>query len=86
MPNCRAYDPAFAYEVAVIIQDGMRAMVADQEDVFYYITLMNENYAHPAMPDGAREGILSGMYLLRDGGSLGEEAARAAARLGLDPA
>jgi pyruvate dehydrogenase E1 component len=55
--------------VAVIIQDGLRAMVADQEDVFYYLTLMNENYPHPAMPDGAQEGILRGMYRLRDGGS-----------------
>ncbi len=69
VPNCRAFDPAFAYEVAVIVQDGLRAMVADQEDVFYYITLMNENYRHPPMPDGARDGILRGMYLLREGAS-----------------
>ena len=69
VPNCRAYDPAFGYEVAVIIQDGLRAMVADQEDVFYYITLMNENYVHPPMPKGAEESILKGMYLLRDAGS-----------------
>jgi pyruvate dehydrogenase E1 component len=67
VPNVRAYDPAFGYEVAVIIQDGLRRMVAEQEDVFYYITLMNENYHHPAMPDGAAEGILRGMYLLRKG-------------------
>jgi pyruvate dehydrogenase E1 component len=67
VPNCRAYDPTFAYEVAVIVQDGLRAMVADQEDVFYYVTLLNENYAHPAMPSGAEEGILRGMYLLREG-------------------
>jgi pyruvate dehydrogenase E1 component len=66
VPNCRAYDPTFSYEVAVIIQDGLRAMVSEQEDVFYYLTLMNENYVHPAMPDGAQEGILRGMYLLRD--------------------
>jgi pyruvate dehydrogenase E1 component len=65
VPNCRAYDPAFGYEVAVIIQDGLRRMVVDQEDAFYYITLMNENYRHPAMPEGAQEGILRGMYLLR---------------------
>jgi pyruvate dehydrogenase E1 component len=65
VPNCRAYDPAFGYEVAVIIQDGLRRMVVEQEDVFYYITLMNENYHHPAMPEGAPEGILRGMYLLR---------------------
>jgi pyruvate dehydrogenase E1 component len=67
VPNCRAYDPAFAYEVAVIVQDGLRRMVADQEDVFYYVTLMNENYHHPAMPEGAQDGILRGMYLLREG-------------------
>src|SRR5579862_2002134 len=67
VPNCRAYDPTFGYEVAVIIQDGLRRMVAEQEDVFYYLTLMNENYVHPAMPEGAQEGILRGMYLLREG-------------------
>ena len=67
VPNCRAYDPTFGYEVAVIIQDGLRRMVAEQEDVFYYITLMNENYPHPAMPAGAAEAILRGMYLLREG-------------------
>ena len=65
VPNCRAYDPAFGYELAVIVQDGLRRMVAEQEDVFYYITLMNENYHHPAMPEDAQEGILRGMYLLR---------------------
>jgi pyruvate dehydrogenase E1 component len=70
VPNCRAYDPAFSYEVAVIIQDGLRAMVTEQEDVFYYLTLMNENYVHPPMPEGSRDGILRGMYLLRDAGSL----------------
>ncbi len=69
VPTCRAYDPAFGYEVAVIVQDGLRRMVAEQEDVFYYITLMNENYHHPAMPSGAEEGILRGMYRLRSGGS-----------------
>ncbi len=67
VPNCRAYDATFAYEVATIIQDGLRAMVADQEDVFYYLTLLNENYSHPAMPEGSREGILRGMYLLSEG-------------------
>jgi pyruvate dehydrogenase E1 component len=65
VPNVRAYDPAFGYEVAVIIQDGLRRMLVDQEDVFYYLTLMNENYRHPAMPSGAEEGILRGMYLLQ---------------------
>ncbi|MGH2909549.1 MAG: transketolase-like TK C-terminal-containing protein, partial [Solirubrobacteraceae bacterium] len=64
VPNCRAYDPAFGYEVAVIIQDGLHHMLDRQQDVFYYLTLMNENYAHPAMPEGAGEGILRGMYPL----------------------
>jgi pyruvate dehydrogenase E1 component len=64
VPNCRAYDPTFGYEVAVIVQDGLRRMVVDQEDVFYYVTLMNENYRHPPMPEDAQEGILRGMYLL----------------------
>jgi pyruvate dehydrogenase E1 component len=68
IPNCVSYDPTFAYEVAVIIQDGLRRMFKDQEDVYYYITLMNENYSHPAMPKGAEEGIRRGMYLLRDAG------------------
>jgi pyruvate dehydrogenase E1 component len=68
IPNCIAYDPAYGFELAVIIQDGLRRMCADQEDVFYYLTVMNENYAHPAMPEGAEEGILKGMYLLRDAG------------------
>jgi pyruvate dehydrogenase E1 component len=68
IPNCISYDPAFSYEVAVIIQDGLRRMTQEQEDVFYYVTLMNENYSHPAMPAGAEEGIRKGMYLFRDGG------------------
>src|SRR5437870_403795 len=67
IPNCVSYDPAFAYELAVIIQDGLRRMITDQEDVFYYITLMNENYEHPAMPAGAEEAILKGMHLVREG-------------------
>ncbi|MBV9193077.1 MAG: pyruvate dehydrogenase (acetyl-transferring), homodimeric type [Solirubrobacterales bacterium] len=66
VPNCVAYDPAFGYEVAVIVQDGLRRMLSEQQDIFYYITLMNENYRHPAMPDGAQEGILRGMYRLRE--------------------
>src|SRR5438270_5928549 len=65
VPNCCAYDPTFSYEVAVIVQDGLRRMVEEQEDVFFYITLMNENYVHPAMPSGAEDGILRGMYRLR---------------------
>jgi pyruvate dehydrogenase E1 component len=64
VPNCRAYDPAFAYEVAVIVDAGMRAMLERGEDVFYYITVMNENYGQPSLPDGAVEGIVRGMYLL----------------------
>jgi pyruvate dehydrogenase E1 component len=68
IPNCVAYDPAFAYELAVIVQDGLRRMYAEQQSIFYYITCMNENYAHPAMPQGAEQGILRGMYLLQPGG------------------
>ena len=68
IPNCISYDPTFAYELAVILQDGLRRMYVEQEDVFYYITLMNENYTHPAMPQGAEDGILKGMYLFKDGG------------------
>ncbi|WP_269532065.1 pyruvate dehydrogenase (acetyl-transferring), homodimeric type [Chitinimonas sp. BJYL2] len=68
IPNCISYDPTFGFEVAVIVQDGMRRMYADQEDVYYYLTLMNENYEHPAMPDGAEAGIIKGMYLLKAGG------------------
>ena len=67
IPNCVSFDPTFAYEVAVIVQDGLRRMFSEQEDVFYYLTVMNENYQHPAMPDGAPEGILKGMYLFRKG-------------------
>jgi pyruvate dehydrogenase E1 component len=68
IPNCVAYDPTFAYELTVIIQDGLRRMFAEQEDVFYYLSVMNENYAHPAMPKGAEAGIIKGMYLLQAGG------------------
>jgi pyruvate dehydrogenase E1 component len=67
IPNCVSYDPTFSYELAVIIQDGLRRMYQQQEDVFYYITVMNENYPHPAMPEDAAQGILKGMYLLREG-------------------
>ena len=67
IPNCIAYDPTFSYEVAVIVQDGLRRMLQEQEDVFYYITLMNENYVHPALPQGVEEGILKGIYLLKGG-------------------
>src|SRR5512144_1809464 len=67
VPNCISYDPTFAYEVAVIIQDGLRRMYAQQEDVYYYLTVMNENYRHPAMPEGAAPSIIKGMYLFREG-------------------
>jgi pyruvate dehydrogenase E1 component len=65
VPNLVAYDPAFAYEIAVIIEDGIRRMYVDQESIFYYLTVMNEQYAMPAMPDGSREGILKGLYRFR---------------------
>jgi pyruvate dehydrogenase E1 component len=64
VPNCVSYDPTYAYELAVIIQDGLRRMIGEQEDIFYYITCMNENYVHPPMPAGVEDGILKGMYLL----------------------
>jgi pyruvate dehydrogenase E1 component len=67
IPNCVSYDPAFAYEVVVIVRDGIRRMMQEQEDVYYYITLMNENYPHPDMPAGAEAGIVKGMYLLNEG-------------------
>jgi len=63
VPNCLCYDPTFAYELAVIIQSGLDRMFAQQQDVYYYITVMNENYAHPAMPNNVEEGIVKGMYL-----------------------
>jgi pyruvate dehydrogenase E1 component len=65
VPNCVSYDPAYAYELAVIIQDGIRRMYQEQEHIFYYITVMNEQYEMPALPDGARDGILKGMYKVR---------------------
>jgi pyruvate dehydrogenase E1 component len=67
IPNCISYDPTYSYELAVIIQDGLRRMFKEQENVFYYITVMNENYTHPQMPEGTEEGILRGLYLLREG-------------------
>ncbi len=66
IPNCVSYDPTYAYELAVIIQHGLKRMFYDQENVFYYITLMNENYQHPDMPEGVEEGIVRGMYCLRE--------------------
>jgi pyruvate dehydrogenase E1 component len=68
IPNCRPYDPTFAFEVAVILQYGMKRMLDEQVDEYYYLTLMNENYAHPDMPAGAEDGIIRGMYLLKDAG------------------
>ena len=68
IPNCRAYDPTFAGEVAVILHYGMQRMLDQQEDEFFYLTLMNENYSHPALPEGAAEGVIKGMYLLKDAG------------------
>ena len=67
IPNCVSYDPTFAHEVAVIIQDGLRRMVGEQENVFYYITLLNENYPHPGLKPGQEEGIKRGLYLLQEG-------------------
>ncbi len=67
VPNCIPYDPAFGYEIAVIVQDGLRRMFREQQHVYYYFTVMNENYPHPAMPGGAEEGIRRGLYLLRAG-------------------
>jgi pyruvate dehydrogenase E1 component len=66
IPNCVAYDPTFSYELAVIIHDGLRRMFKEQENIYYYITVMNENYHHPALPKGAESGILKGMYLLKE--------------------
>ena len=73
IPNCISYDPTFSYELAVIIQEGMRRMVQNQEDVYYYITLMNENYTHPEMPKGAESGILKGMYSFSKSKTKGEK-------------
>jgi pyruvate dehydrogenase E1 component len=67
IPNCVSYDPTFAYEMAVIIHDGLRRMYKEQENIFYYITAMNENYQHPPMPEGVQEGIIKGMYLFKQG-------------------
>jgi pyruvate dehydrogenase E1 component len=65
IPNCICYDPTYAYEVAVIVQNGLSRMYEKGEDIYYYLTTMNENYVHPAMPKGAEDGIIKGMYLLR---------------------
>ncbi len=73
IPNCISYDPTFAYELAVIIQEGLRRMVQNQEDVYYYITLMNENYTHPEMPKGSEAGILKGIYNFSKSKAKGEK-------------
>ena len=65
-PNCVAYDPCFAFELAVIIQNGLERMVKNQEDVYFYITVMNENYTHPDMPKGVQQGIIDGIYLFSE--------------------
>jgi pyruvate dehydrogenase E1 component len=67
VPNCISYDPTFGYEVAVIVQDGLRRMFGEQEDVFYYLTVMNENYEHPALPSGVESAILKGIYQFAKG-------------------
>src|SRR3979411_1395477 len=67
LPNVRAYDPAFAYETAVIVRDGIQRMLGNGEDIFYYLTLYNENYPQPVMPEGIEEGIVRGIYLFRPG-------------------
>jgi pyruvate dehydrogenase E1 component len=82
IPNCVAYDPAYAYELAVIVQDGMRRMVQEQESCFYYITAMNENYLQPAMPEGSAEGILKGMHRVQTV-EAGEDAGNQAPRVQL---
>lgn len=76
IPNCISYDPTFAYEIAVIMHEGMRRMFVEQEDVFYYLTVMNENYEHPEMPQGVEADIIKGMYLFRRGASDADKAPR----------
>jgi pyruvate dehydrogenase E1 component len=66
IPNCRAYDPTYGYELTTIIQHGLQEMYGDQKSVYYYVTVMNENYEHPDMPEGVEEGIIKGMYLLKE--------------------
>ena len=77
VPNCISYDPSFAFEIAVIMREGMRRMFVEQDDVFYYLTVMNENYEHPEIPAGAEQDIIQGMYLFRRGAGTNKEAPRA---------
>ena len=72
LPSCIGYDPAFAFEIALIVQEGLRRMVELQEDIFYYLTVANENYAHPLRPEGSEEGVLRGMYRFQDAGTGGK--------------
>ncbi len=74
VPSCAAYDPCFGYELAAILRDGMRRMLENQEDVFYYVTVTNENYAQPALPEGVQDGILRGLYRLREASNMGQAA------------
>jgi pyruvate dehydrogenase E1 component len=83
IPNCISYDPTYSYELAVVIQDGMRRMYENDENVWYYITTMNENYTHPDMPAGAEEGIIKGMYLLEDGDAKEYKVAKSTGRIRL---
>ena len=76
VPNCRSYDPAFGYELAVLVWDGLKRMYAEGENIFYYLTLLNENYRHPAMTEGIEEGICRGMYLLSEGSGEEKDAPR----------
>ena len=73
VPSCVAYDPCFGYELAAILRDGVRRMLENREDVFYYVTVTNENYVHPALPEGAEDGILRGLYRLRETADTGGE-------------
>ncbi|KAA3641295.1 MAG: pyruvate dehydrogenase (acetyl-transferring), homodimeric type, partial [Armatimonadetes bacterium] len=75
VPTCQAYDPAFAYEVATIIESGLHRMYGDNDDVYYYLTLYNENYIQPAMPEGSRQGIIDGLYRFDAGPGDGDHAA-----------
>ena len=84
VPNCRAYDPAFASELAVIVDHGMRAMLERQEDVFYYLTVTNENYPQASLSAGKEADIIAGMYRIRRARGRRRRAARAAARVGID--
>ncbi|MCC7184233.1 MAG: pyruvate dehydrogenase (acetyl-transferring), homodimeric type [Rhodocyclaceae bacterium] len=67
IPNCISYDPTYAFELAIIVREGLRRMLEAQEDVYYYVTVLNENYEHPALPEGVEDGVLKGLYLLRKG-------------------